>query len=86
MTMQNAAIIDVNSDGNDYVYNVGVFAEEDYEYLQSIWPIYTGMRIQWISDLEPAAAYVKPVWLQWVSQPDGWYPPVEDRASEEDAN
>lgn len=86
MASRNAAIIDVNADGNDYVYNVGAVAEEDYAYLQSIWPIYTGMRLQWIDELEPAVPYVKPVWLQWISQTDGWHPPVEDRTSEEDGN
>ncbi len=86
MPVHNCAIIGINDDGNDYVHNVEVFAEEGFEYLQEIWPMFTGMRVQRIEELEPADPYVKPVWIQWISMTDGWHPPVEDRAAEEDAN
>lgn len=74
-------------DGVEYVYNVIAVEPADYQFLQDIWPsMADGRRLQWIDELEPGPGYVKPVWLKWTSQADGWYPPVEDLSAEEDAS
>lgn len=86
MAVKPCAEIASDSAGKDYVINVGDVNEDDYPYLQSVWPMLTGTRLQWISDLDPAPTYSGPVWRGWTLEDDGWHPPVEDLSAEEDAS
>ena len=68
--------------GVEYVYNVVEVEPANYADLQELWPIYMdGRRLQWISELDPAPGYERPVWLQWTRDGDVWTPPVEDLAN-----
>lgn len=79
MTQKDCAVIDKNVDGVDYVFNVSVCDESNYLDLQAIWPSLTGMRLQWVDELDPAPGYIKPVWLGWLSTTAGWAPPEENQ-------
>ncbi len=77
MAVRDAAEIDVRSDGKDYIHNVMVVDEADYELLKGWWPTLVGMRIQWLSELDPAPPYPRPPWLNWVLLADGWHPAAD---------
>lgn len=64
------------SDGVEYVYNAIEVTEDSYDFLKDIWPsVANGRRLQWISELEPAPGFDRPVWRDWTKQNDGWHPP-----------
>jgi hypothetical protein len=78
-----AAAADVGDTGGvEYVYNVVEVDPANYASLQDLWPIYMeGRRLQWISELDPAPGYERPVWIQWTRDGNVWLPPVEDLAN-----
>ncbi len=77
MAVRATAEIDVRADGKEYIYNVSVTDEADYELLQEWWPTLTGMRLQWLDELPVAPPYSRPPWMGWTNEPDGWHPAAQ---------
>lgn len=74
MAIRETAELDYRPDGKEYIYNVSVTNEEDYDLLRELWPAWTGKRLQWLSELQPAEPYLPPPWIGWVLLDDGWHP------------
>ncbi len=76
MGVRDCAQIDT-SGPNDFVYNMIVVDEADFDFFQANWLTwFTNQRIQWASELVAAPGYIEPVWINWVRNPDDtWYDP-----------